>query len=464
MKIRNLMVVGTTLLMVGVVLITTMGIILIQGNMNDVNDENTTSAKSSLEEEIGTGAENTAVEILNTLDRIMENQVMMVKSWTRSPVVVEAAKDATGYTMEELYDCWSDPATRQYDDGEAMGDGKPQNDISFDASNFLITLSQDAQGAYPEIFFTDARGYAIAASGATGDFDQGPDDWRAFDNTSGGPDIYLRHGPSLYGEEWWAAANAAPDGVYVSPIEYDDSAYVWATAICVVIWDGSTNVGVVKAIYNFAFALSSVMDTTGLEADEIKIINQEGLIVASSEEDQTKLMNPDITVTDMESFQNAKTGNNGYSVEVDEDNDEMVIGYASCEGDDLICLVSHKTSTSMVPIRDIESKNTQLISDVNAQVMIIIVTEVAVAVVILVAVATLLNRKLTKPLVDIADSAKEIKDGNLNVKVDESGNNEITELARAFNQMVLSVRLISGETEMEGPGMGDFGPQNNLMK
>ena len=118
----------------------------------------------------------------------------------------------------------------------------------------------------------------------------------------------------------------------------------------------------------------------------------------------------------------------------------------------------------MVPIRDIESKNSQLISDVNSQVLIIIVTEIAVAAVILVAVATLLNRKLTKPLVDIADSAKEIKEGNLNVKVDESGNNEITELARAFNQMVLSVRLISGETEMGQPALGDFENQETLFK
>ena len=103
-------------------------------------------------------------------------------------------------------------------------------------------------------------------------------------------------------------------------------------------------------------------------------------------------------------------------------------------------------------------------SDVNSQVIFIILMQVAVAVVILIAVASLLNRKLKKPLVEIADSAKEIKEGNLNVKVDETGNNEISELARAFNQMVLSGRLVTGETGMEGPEMGDFGMQDNLMK
>jgi HAMP domain-containing protein len=458
------MVIGTTLLMVGVVLITTMGIILIQGNMSDVNDENTTAAKSSIEEEIGTGAENQAIEILSFIDSKMDHSIMMAQSWAKTPIIVDTAKDGQAYTLEELYDAWSDPATRQFDGDEAMGDGDADNDINPEASEYLIALSNTFPG-FPEIFFTDSRGYAIAANGATGDFDQGPDDWRVFKYPNG-TEYYKKHAPNADGEGWWAAANSASDGLYVGEVEYDASAGVWGVDICQVIYDPATNanLGVLKAVYDFGTVLNAVIDVSDVEADEIKIINNMGLIAATSETDQTKIMNSEITVSDLSSFSSASSGIDGYSVETDEDGEEMVIGYASDDNNDWICLVSHKTSTSMVPIRDIESKNTQLISDVNSQVLLIIVTEIAVAAVILVAVATLLNRKLTKPLVDIADSAKEIKDGNLNVKVDESGNNEITELARAFNQMVLSVRLISGETEMDGPGMDDFGMHDNLMK
>jgi HAMP domain-containing protein len=450
--------------MVGIVIITTIGVIFIQGNMSSVNEENTINAQGSIEEEIGTGAENTAIEILSSLDGIMNDQIMMVKSWARAPIVVNTAKDAMSYTMEELYDRWSNTTTREYDGGEAVGDGDPENDINPEASHYLITLSQDSNGAYPEVFFTDARGYAIAANGATGDFDQGPDDWRAFQDTTGGSDTFVKHDPSADGEGWWAAANSASDGIYVGAVEYDYSAGIWGTDICVVIYDGTSNVGVLKAVYNFALALSSVIDVSDLEADEIKVIDGQGLIAASSETDQTKVMNPDVTVSDLAAFESASQGNNGYTVEVDEDGEEMVIGYASCDEDDWICLVSHRTSTSLVPIKEIESKNSQLVSDVNSQVIFIIITEVAVAVIILIAVATLLNRKLTKPLVDIADTAKEVKEGNLNVKVDESGNNEISELARAFNQMVLSVRLVAGAAEMEGPGMDTSGGQECLLK
>jgi HAMP domain-containing protein len=458
------MVVGTTLLMVGVVLITTMGIILIQGNMTDVNDENTTAAKSSLEDEIGTGAENQAIEILSFIDSKMSHSIMMAQSWAQTPIIVDTAKAAQSYSLEELYDAWSDPATRQFDGDEAMGDGDPDNDINPDASEYLISLCNTFPG-FPEVFFTDSRGYAIAANGATGDFDQGPDDWRVF-RYPNGTEYYKKHDPNADGEGWWAAANADSDGLYVGEVEYDASAGVWGTDICQVIYDPVTNenLGVLKAVYDFGMVLSAVIDVSDVEADEIKIINNQGLIAATSEADQTKIMNDDVSVSDLNSYTSASSGIDGYTVETDEDGEEMVIGYASDNNNNWICLVSHRTSTSMVPIRDIESKNDKLISDVNSQVLFIIVTEVAVAAVILIAVATLLNRKLTKPLVDIADSAKEIKDGNLNVKVDETGNNEITELARAFNQMVLSVRLISGETEMGGPAFGDSDMSDTLMK
>ncbi len=448
MKIKNLMILGMTIIMVGIVIITSLSVILIQGNMSRSNNENTLNAKKSLEEEIGMGAANTAIKILNSLDGIVADQVMMVKTWARTPIVIETAKNAMNYTMEELYDRWSNTTTRQYDEGEAMGDGDPDNDINSDASNFLITLSKESNGAYPEIFFTDARGYAVAASGATGDFDQGPDDWKAFSNESGGPDIFMKHKPNADGEGWWAGANAANDSVYVGPVEYDYSARIWGTDICVVIMDDINNIGVLKAVYNFALALSSVIDVSKLGADEIKIIDDQGLIVATSETNKTKIMNPEVTVFDLNSYVDAKLGNIGYTVEVDEDGEEVVIGYTADIDDHRYCLVSHKTSTSLAPIKEIGDRNDQLMSDINLQVILSILIEIIIAIIILIGVAFILNIRLTKPLVDMADKAKKIQEGNLNVSVDEQGDNEISELAKAFNQMAINLAYENSERKM----------------
>jgi methyl-accepting chemotaxis protein len=77
--------------------------------------------------------------------------------------------------------------------------------------------------------------------------------------------------------------------------------------------------------------------------------------------------------------------------------------------------------------------------------MLILIGGSIIAIIILVALITVLNKSLTKPLIKMADTAGEVKKGNLNVSVDESGNNEVSELAKAFNQMILSVRLIAGD-------------------
>jgi nitrogen fixation/metabolism regulation signal transduction histidine kinase len=51
----------------------------------------------------------------------------------------------------------------------------------------------------------------------------------------------------------------------------------------------------------------------------------------------------------------------------------------------------------------------------------------------------------------MTEAAKKIREGNLEVSVDEKGSDEIAELGKAFNQMILSVRLVAGEMGMDTP-------------
>jgi HAMP domain-containing protein len=457
MKIKTLMIMGTSLIVVCVLLIAGFGIFFINQDVTNASDENTSRARETIEEEIGSGAKNTAIEILSALDGKMDQNVMTAETWAAAPIVVETAKDAKGYTKEELYEAWSKSSTRQFDGDEAMGDGSPSNDINPAASEYLILLSSTAVG-YPEIFFTDYRGYAIAANAATGDFDQGPNDWRIFKYPNG-TEYYKKHDPSPDGEGWWAAANVASDGIYRGPVEYDASAGVWGMDICIVIKDPKTgeNLGVMKAVYNFAIALSSVIEVEDLDADSIKMITPDGLIAATSENDKTIVMNPDVTVNDLESFNEAKKGNNGFILEDDETDEEKLIGYASNianvrsqDNVDMICFVSYDPKTSLSPldsVSDMEQKNSDLIDSLNQNSLLILIAGSIIAIIILVGLIAVLNKTLTKPLIEMADAAGEVKKGNLDVSVKETGDNEVSELAKAFNQMILSVRLIAGDTK-----------------
>ncbi len=52
-----------------------------------------------------------------------------------------------------------------------------------------------------------------------------------------------------------------------------------------------------------------------------------------------------------------------------------------------------------------------------------------------------------RPIVEMAEAARKVKNGDLNVSVKEDGNDEIADLAKAFNQMILSVRFVVGSMD-----------------
>ena len=77
-----------------------------------------------------------------------------------------------------------------------------------------------------------------------------------------------------------------------------------------------------------------------------------------------------------------------------------------------------------------------------------IIISIVVAVVLAVGIGLALSKSMTSRLSNMIDAAKSIKTGNVNVSVDEAGNDEISELGKAFNQMIMSVRLVAGDMGM----------------
>jgi len=70
----------------------------------------------------------------------------------------------------------------------------------------------------------------------------------------------------------------------------------------------------------------------------------------------------------------------------------------------------------------------------------LVITWVAIAVVVLALMGGYIARRVTDPLVELADGAKRIAEGDFNTKVRVGGSNEIAELAASFNTMTDSLR------------------------
>ena len=445
MKIRDLLLV---VLAAGLVISTGILVAFVASQINNIEDVTSEASADVLVDTANENLKNIAVGIRDSLDSQMENQYEMVRTWAQAPTLLNAAQEAENHSMEELYEMWSAEAMREYDEDEAIGDGNPNNDLDPAASNYLAALSNST--AFPEIFITDGRGYAIAANGATGDFDQGPDDWRYFQGEG-----YLKHKPAEGGEGWYRDANASPDGFFVGEVEWDDSASTWGIDTVSQMRDPVTNayLGQIKAVFDYGSFIDQFVATEELDVYEIKVVNQAGLIVATSLDNKDKVNNEDVTVQDMEYLEAVKEGaTTGFisEREVDENGKEVHAGYAvSGDVNQHIIVVSKRDADVEGPIDafvgDLRSKISAAGSALQAN-MILVAAIVAVATLVL--AVLIMTAKISKPLKKLTAVSERLSAGKIEgLEIDVSGNDEIGRFGDSFKGVLAAFNLLAEEAE-----------------
>jgi len=448
MKIRDLIL---GVLIVGIILSTGILVAFTSIGVNSIEDI-TSEASSDVLVSTGTdNLENIAIGIRDSLDNQMQNQYEMVKTWAKSPTLLNAAKNAQSYSKEELYEMWSAEATRQYDEGEAVGDGNTNNDLDPAASSFLKALSTST--AYPELFITDARGYAIAASAATGDFDQGPDDWRVF--LENDTPVFKKHDPAEGGEGWYRDANKSPDGLFIGEVEWDDSAMSWGVDIVSQLRDPVTNayLGQIKAVFNYGESIDQLVNSQDLEVYEIKVAGQDGAIVGTSLDDKTKVNNENVSVQNSRFFDAVKAGAiSGSEIvsETDENGQVVYTGYAiSSDVNQHIIVVSKKATDLEGPIVAFTNGLQTQISDKSSAIQRnMIIIGVIVALVILLVAFFIMRAKITRPLNKLTEVSEKLTQGDIDgLEVDVSGSDEIGQFGKSFKGVLAAFNMLMEEAE-----------------
>ena len=448
MKIRDLILA----LLVAIMAIRT-GILAVfaSGQISDIGGVTSKASADVLIDTANDNLKNIAIGIRDSLDSQMQSQYEMVRTWAQAPTFLNAAQAAQNYTMGELYEMWSAEATREYDKSEAVGDGNPNNDVDPTASNYLIALSNST--SFPEIFITDNRGYAIAANGATGDFDQGPDDWRYFKDEG-----YKKHEPAEGGEGWYRDANASPDGFFVGEVEWDDSAATWGIDTVSQMRDPTTNayLGQIKAVFDYGSFIDQFVTTEELDVYEIKVVNQDGIIVATSLDNKGKVSNEDVTMEDMEYFKAVKGGATaGFNAEpeVDENSQEVHVGYAvSNDVNRHIIVVSRKEAAVQNPINtfvaDLRSEISAAGSGFQRNMGTV---EIFVDVVVLVLAFLIIRAKISVPLQKLTMVSEKLSRGEIEgLEVDVSGSDEIGQFGESFKGVLAAFNLLKETAEAAG--------------
>jgi len=189
------------------------------------------ASRTALEESIEASAAKLATEVIDEIDRALHARAQQWQVYGRSPRVQEvlAASNRKFETLRER-DAQIAEADRAW---AATGPGERtalmseliDSPLSAELRAQLDALERlNGYPVYGEVFLTNRYGVNAAQTGRTSDYRQ--DD-----------------------EEWWQ--HARDDGVYVADVEYDESAGVFSTDVCVRVTDEVGRfMGVIKAVLN----------------------------------------------------------------------------------------------------------------------------------------------------------------------------------------------------------------------
>ena len=257
------------------------------------------SSQKTLNEAIGMVERDFAIKTMDKIGREMENIRLTVESWTsfeNRKVLANLAIEGQKKNYDELFEQWS------YD-----------GSTSTLGAQFLKNLQQTNQDQFKEIFLTDLRGYVIAATDKTSDFDQGPADDPPF------------------GEKWWAAAKEK--GEHIGEIAFDDSAGVYSVDINMSIKDDDDEtVGIIKVVYS----VENIRDLIGGgghgTSRHYELLNRYGYIVAATETDQAGILEETsrVVLPDNKEVWKNRAAKNGFAIGETEE-EGVLVGWSRGE-------------------------------------------------------------------------------------------------------------------------------------
>ena len=253
------------------------------------------SSQKTLNQVVGNIERDLAIKVMDKIDHEIDSISLLVDNWTsfeNRKILVNAVTEGEKKDYDELFEEWNR-------DGLTSTPG----------AQFLKNLQQ-ASPNFKEIFLTDLRGYVVAATGKTSDFDQGPEDDPPF------------------GEKWWAAAKEK--GEHIGDIAYDESAGAYSVDVNMSIkTDDDETVGIIKVVYSVENIPKLIGETSQGNLRHYELLNRYGYIVAATETDQAEILgdSSSVVLPDNNEVWKNRARKNGYAIGLKGD-EKMLAGWA----------------------------------------------------------------------------------------------------------------------------------------
>ena len=214
---------------------------------------------------------NASMIIARQLDDFMRERIADVRGWASVPTVIAAARQAhSAHEQAGLLDLTPEEIEKKFQVRKSLG--------RFPIADSFLQAEIFRSEHFDRVLFTDRNGYNVVTTSISSDFVQSD-------------------------ENWWQRAWS--DGFTLSQVLYDESLGSWSVDISVRIDDPATDnpVGVMQAALSITLIQAITDRYPGREDGErVTVVDSEGLLLAETSSDHSgaRIMNERVNVRDGE--------------------------------------------------------------------------------------------------------------------------------------------------------------------
>jgi PAS domain S-box-containing protein len=227
-------------------------------------------------------------------------------------------------------------------------------------------------------------------------------------------------------EQWWQKARE--DGFCVGDVEYDESAGAYSIAIAIRADDeGGSFAGVVKIVLSIEEVISVVRkakEAAEYETARFKLLNKDGDVIF----DEAAELKSFDDVYDSGVLKEI-AGDSGYLLKNSQEHGgkQVLLAYARSQG--------HNSYEGLGWIVTVEFQTAELFAPVVKSRNIILVISLVLTICAVIT-GLIISNYISRPLSKLRGAMDKIGKGDLGIRADVRTNDEIGQLAGAFNQMV----------------------------
>ena len=379
-------------------------------------------SKEALQKAYVENAESLALEIIDEIDKEIHSRIEVFQAYSHDETVFEIVK-ASNKEFEAMEDI---PSYIRGKDLEWTSSGEGgatafmselmNNPLARELSKMMNFYNKHyGRVIYGGIFVTNKYGANAAMTGKTSDYRQ--DD-----------------------EQWWQSAKA--DGMAIEDIAFDESSGVYSTDVGIRLNDNEGNfIGVMKVILNIegiGHIIKQKMKK-GIHAEhvsmDIRLITEDGRLILSSREDDMILDDVSYLLPAPGHLKplpaHPRASKSGmYVHEGNKHGDSLIMhahsaGYKDFKGLNWILVAGHNLDDIFAPVVRLKS---------HIWTVSLVVTFFAIL------MGFTLSKNIIKTISKLRDASLRIGKGDLDVKIDVSSNDEIGNLADAFQQMTHNLK------------------------